>query len=226
MITKQLIKNFIDQEEIDKILDYVNNTPGRDAKESAGEHIKHKKQSTVFGKDHSAIFWTNERLTKLVDTSDITWVNIMPLHTGFIEYNKGDFYDTHFDSPFMTFAAEDPVYSQTARTDLSFTVALNDDYEGGELVIDGEVLTLAKGDLCIYSSGLPHSVNKITKGKRNVIIGWLASPISDPVSRTILHKLHKLQAKACVEAKDSVEKDLYATELQSIYYALLRILSN
>ena len=56
---------------------------------------------------------------------------------------------------------------------LAFIVNLNDDYVGGETIIDGLNVTPKIGKVVIFSNGrLKHSVNKVEKGTRFTLIGW------------------------------------------------------
>jgi len=57
---------------------------------------------------------------------------------------------------------------------LSLIGVLNDNYEGGELVIRDKVLKLSAGSIIIFPSVFlyPHNVNKITKGNRFVFVSW------------------------------------------------------
>jgi predicted 2-oxoglutarate/Fe(II)-dependent dioxygenase YbiX len=63
---------------------------------------------------------------------------------------------------------------------LSISICLNNEYEGGEFVFklnDGSHLTIPQnvGDAVIFPSNFifPHQVNKITKGTRYALIGWV-----------------------------------------------------
>ena len=51
---------------------------------------------------------------------------------------------------------------------------LNDDYEGGELVINGEDYPLKKGELVIFPSNFMymHKVNPVLSGKRFSYVAW------------------------------------------------------
>ena len=56
---------------------------------------------------------------------------------------------------------------------LSFIVYLNDDYEGGETVINGITIKPKKGLIVIFSNGFYlHQVNKITNNSRYTLIAW------------------------------------------------------
>ena len=55
----------------------------------------------------------------------------------------------------------------------SFIIYLNNNYEGGETIIDGIEIKPKVGRLIIFSNGFYlHQVNKITKGKRYTLIAW------------------------------------------------------
>lgn len=57
---------------------------------------------------------------------------------------------------------------------LSFILYLNDDYFGGETVLEDTVTIIPKtGRLLIFTNGtIPHRVNVIKSGVRYVIAGW------------------------------------------------------
>lgn len=59
---------------------------------------------------------------------------------------------------------------------LTMIALLNDDFEGGELVLFGdEVIPLEKGDIVLFPSLFlyPHAINKIKKGARYSIASWV-----------------------------------------------------
>jgi predicted 2-oxoglutarate/Fe(II)-dependent dioxygenase YbiX len=82
-----------------------------------------------------------------------------------LRYEVGSFFKEHVDS-----------YENNRRT-LSCSIALNDDYEGGEMVFfSGEkIYRLSKGDIIMFPSSFtyPHQVLPITKGVRYSIVTWL-----------------------------------------------------
>jgi hypothetical protein len=57
---------------------------------------------------------------------------------------------------------------------LSMIAALNDDYEGGDFVINDEHIKLNQGQVIIFPSVFlfPHKVNTVTKGTRYTAICW------------------------------------------------------
>ena len=61
---------------------------------------------------------------------------------------------------------------------LSMSILLNqvgEDYEGGELEFMGNlgVVVANKGDCILFPAYMTHRVLPVTKGQRNVIVGWL-----------------------------------------------------
>lgn len=83
----------------------------------------------------------------------------------------GGYYNAHFDEP--------------TSGHFSTTIFLNDpeEYDGGELVllIDGEekMFKLKPGESITYETGIPHRVNKVTRGDRYVAVFWTRSQIKD-----------------------------------------------
>jgi PKHD-type hydroxylase len=90
----------------------------------------------------------------------------------FARYETGDHYDKlHIDS----------LPEETTRK-ISFSLFLNDEFEGGHFEMLGEKLayehlnTTRKGKLCVFPSFLPHRVTTVTSGTRYVIFGFLLGP--------------------------------------------------
>jgi PKHD-type hydroxylase len=92
-------------------------------------------------------------------------------------YNVDDHYDWHIDShPY--------VYPNGMIRKLSFTLCLNEDYEGGEFEISNpnpnplkHINTKFKdkfttGTLISFPSFVWHKVNPVTFGTRKVLVGW------------------------------------------------------
>jgi hypothetical protein len=82
-----------------------------------------------------------------------------------LRYNAGEFYVEHTDS-----------FKEMPRA-LTCIIALNDDYDGGEISFFKRELTykLKKGSIIMFPSSFmyPHEIQTITKGTRYSIITWL-----------------------------------------------------
>ena len=66
---------------------------------------------------------------------------------------------------------------------LSFTLQLShpDDYEGGNVELIDEagknyIAPRQRGSMILFDSRTQHRVNKVTKGERKSIVGWVLGP--------------------------------------------------
>jgi len=57
---------------------------------------------------------------------------------------------------------------------LTFLGSLNDNFKGGQFVINNEVLKLKQGDIVVFPSTFlyPHSVKEVTEGTRYTFVAW------------------------------------------------------
>ena len=88
------------------------------------------------------------------------------------EYNVGGHYGWHTD---MFYTETTPI---PACRKLSMSVFLNqvgEDYEGGAVEFMGNlgIVEANKGDCIVFPAYMTHRVLPVTKGQRNVIVGWL-----------------------------------------------------
>ena len=88
------------------------------------------------------------------------------------EYKVGAFYKQHTDNG---------LYSLTGvNRKLSFSILLNNDYEGGELelaVVEQEKsYTPVPNTAIFFPSSMPHCVKPVTKGVRKSLVGWCHGP--------------------------------------------------
>jgi hypothetical protein len=60
-------------------------------------------------------------------------------------------------------------FIRTFERDWVLSLVLNDDYEGGDLVIDGETVPREKNIAILYSGALKHEIKSVTFGMRFVI---------------------------------------------------------
>ena len=91
-------------------------------------------------------------------------------------YNVGDHYDWHIDS-------HRKPYDNGLIRKLSFTLCLNNDYEGGDFRISlphpntdkvmVDSFKLKKGTMIVFPSHIWHKVDKVTKGTRKSLVGWV-----------------------------------------------------
>ena len=134
-------------------------------------------------------------------------------------YRGGGHYGAHVDAALMRAG------DRTLRTDLSATLFLSapDDYDGGELVIEGEYgaqeVKLAAGDLVLYPSSSLHQVMPVTRGERIASFFWIQSAVPDAGARALLFDLDQtIQTFSVGRPKDDPDID----RLTHVYHNLLR----
>lgn len=126
------------------------------------------------------------------------------------------YYNTHHDNP--------------SNGNFSTTVFLNDpkEYDGGELcfLIDNKELKfkLNAGDAITYKTGIPHRVNKIIRGERNVAVFWTKSYINDEFMREIYHDISKV--KNLLRKDDYKENCDYSENLEECMNSPYFIMNN
>jgi|TARA_E500000318_G_C3546850_1_gene207092 Rps23 Pro-64 3,4-dihydroxylase Tpa1-like proline 4-hydroxylase len=84
-----------------------------------------------------------------------------------LKYYENNFYNLHSD------------YAKDAPRELSFSLLLNDDYEGGDFIFlfknKEYPVTVEKNNLLIFPSNFiyHHRISKVTKGVRKAVVGWI-----------------------------------------------------
>ncbi|ATE61077.1 Fe2+-dependent dioxygenase [Thauera sinica] len=136
-------------------------------------------------------------------------------------YRDGGTYGAHVDSALM----QVPGTSLTVRTDLSATLFLSepDEYEGGELQIEGpfgvQAVKLDAGDMVLYPSSSLHLVSPVTRGARIASFFWIQSMVQDEGERTLLYDLDR-SIQGLTAAGLQGTPDLL--QLTGVYHNLLR----
>tara|TARA_B100000902_G_C26831154_1_gene678734 strand:- start:32 stop:589 length:558 start_codon:yes stop_codon:yes gene_type:complete len=136
-------------------------------------------------------------LDSYVDESDHDIITCSNYRSGYTykEYLEGDSYDWHSD---------EITNLDDKRLDVSTTLFLNDDYEGGELELklgDYSVYTrLPMGWAVSYPTGIVHRVHPVTKGSRQVVHWWNQSNVQNPFIRDALSHV--------------ITDDVYLTQLE------------
>jgi PKHD-type hydroxylase len=137
----------------------------------------------------------------------------------FNRYGPGERFGTHVDNAIRI----DPASGEQLRTDLSATLLLSEDYDGGELVIAGDFGEVAykppAGDMVLYSSTSLHHVTEVTRGTRIACFLWLESLVRDGAAREALFDLDQsIQALTA----DRGGSDREVLRLTKVYHNLVR----
>jgi PKHD-type hydroxylase len=117
-----------------------------------------------------------------------------------------------------------PSTTRRIRTDLSATLFLNapEDYDGGELVIEGpssaQAVKLPAGDMILYPASTLHRVQPVTRGARVAAFFWVQSIVKDDADRESLFDLNRSIAELSQAAPDNPA----FVRLTSLYHNLVR----
>ena len=192
----------------------------QDGKKTAGSHAAIVKNNLQLGRNTEFSKKYSELIIKKILRDDLIKSFALPkkIHgTMFTKSKKGMKYGRHIDNAFMS----------SGRSDLSFTIFLNDDdYDGGELLIESlnsvKKFKLNQGQIIIYPSTYLHSVEEILSGERIVFIGWIESYVKSIEEREYLFDLDAAARTLLAKYGRSNELDL----IFKSYSNLLRVLGN
>ncbi|WP_425229308.1 Fe2+-dependent dioxygenase [Sphingomonas sp.] len=139
----------------------------------------------------------------------------------FNRYAGGQAFGTHVDNAIRIRRGSD----FRIRSDLSATLFLAHpgDYDGGELVIEGQFgeqrVKLPAGDLVVYPASSLHRVEPVTRGSRVASFFWVQSMVRDDAARRVLFELDEGVQAVAVRLGQG---DPAAVKLTGVYHNLLR----
>lgn len=184
-----------------------------DGKATAGWYAKQVKQNQQLkGNDAKPL---REQMIAILKDNPLFQTAVRPKrihHILLSRYQPGMAYGTHADNALMG----------QWRSDVSFTVFLNDpqDYEGGELVIEGaddeQTYKLPAGSALVYPSSALHRVNEVTQGVRLVAVGWVQSWVRDPAQRELLFDLDTARRSLFAKHGKTDEFDLISKSVANL----------
>ncbi|MGC1510051.1 Fe2+-dependent dioxygenase [Ketobacter sp.] len=138
----------------------------------------------------------------------------------FNRYAAGGRYGVHVDSAVL----QAPGTGEYVRSDISATLFLSepDEYQGGELVIEGsfgaQPVKLCAGDLVLYPASSLHQVQPVEEGERVSSFFWVQSMVRDDGARELLYELD--QSIQMLRTENSQQTEI--VRLSGIYHNLLR----
>jgi len=188
----------------------------QDGKKTAGSHAAKVKQNFQLDKKSKLSIELQDNIVNKIISNPLIKSFSLPSEIHGIMFSKslsGDGYGTHIDNPYMP----------SGRSDLSFTLFLNDqkDYQGGELSIQTmnktEKIKLSAGEMIIYPSTQLHSVARVMEGERYVCVGWIQSYVQNNEDRNFLFGLD-------AGAKGLLAKHGRSDELDLIFQAYSNLL--
>jgi PKHD-type hydroxylase len=208
------IENFLSEESCEKVRKEINKIPFEDGQRTAGlmaTNVKSNLQMDALkGKkitdDLKNFILNDSRIQDTVFPKDIGRIFVN-------RYDAGMEYGIHSDAPMMN----------GLRTDLSFTLFLENpsDYDGGELVMHYSHGTVSakpkKGSIVLYSTGVMHRVEKVTRGSRLACVGWIQSLIREEAKREILRELGFLRTNYISRNGHDFLADLFQKNFNNLH---------
>ena len=178
-----------------------------DGKQTAGKHAAEVKKNLQLNRDSNLSKKFSGLIIKKILSNDLIKSFALPkkVHgTIFTKSKSGMKYGRHIDNAYMS----------SGRSDLSFTIFLNnkDKYDGGALSIESfnfeEKFKLDAGEIIIYPSTYLHSVEEVINGERLVFIGWIESYVKSIEEREYLFDLDAAAKSLLSKYGRSQEVDL------------------
>jgi PKHD-type hydroxylase len=206
-----VIDNILTSEDVDILVTKLETANFVDGKTTAGWYAKLVKNNYQLDRNHPFTQELNQIVRNALLKNALFQAAIQPrsIHNLLFScYERGMSYDNHVDNSLMG-------GNNFQRSDVSFTIFLNNpsDYAGGELVIEGASddsrYKLKAGSAIVYPSSSIHRVEKVTEGKRLVVVGWVQCLVRDASKREILFDL------------DTVRRSIFAKEGKTIEFDLL-----
>jgi len=214
-----MIKNVLTENQLKVIKKLLENAEFVDGKLSAGKEAVKVKNNVELAQQSPLHDQLNQMvMPSLLQHKDYQ-TSAFPLKVAtpfYARYKTGMKYGFHVDDPVMG-----PMQSRY-RSDVSTTVFLNDDYEGGELVIKTafaeQIIKPSAGDAVVYPSSSLHQVTEVSRGERLVAVTWAQSMIKDNAQREMLYELG--QAREILLEKNPESDE--TSQVSNVYANLLR----
>ncbi|ANV85285.1 Fe2+-dependent dioxygenase [Picosynechococcus sp. PCC 7003] len=209
------IPQVLTPEALEKITATLTQAEFVDGKLTAGWYAKLVKDNQQLAKTTPTAQLLEEQVRQALQNNALFQTAIRPksVHTLlFSRYGPGMAYGRHTDNALMN----------GMRSDVSFTLFLNepDEYEGGELVIEGadseQSYKLPAGTAIAYPSTSLHRVNVVTKGTRLVVVGWVQSWIRDAQKREIVFDLDVSRRSLFAQSGKTTEFDLLSKSVANL----------
>jgi len=169
-----IIKNAVDDKFIQNIIDVGKSQKLEEAniggQSNTSNNIRSTKISWIM--DKTILLTLKDKMLEINKSKnwnyDIT--DMFPFQ--YSVYHENDHYDWHVDTG--------SAYLKQKERKISFSLILNDNYEGGELEFknsdENMSLDLDKGDMVTFPSFLEHRVKPVLNGTRISLVGWMLGP--------------------------------------------------
>lgn len=169
-----IIKNAVDDKFIQSIIDVGKNQKLEEARiggeSSTSNNIRSTKISWIM--DKTILLTLKDKMLEINKSKNWNYdvTDMFPFQ--YSVYHENDHYDWHVDTG--------SAYLKQKERKISFSLILNDNYEGGELEFKNSdeniSLDLNKGDMVTFPSFLEHRVKPVLNGTRISLVGWMLGP--------------------------------------------------
>ncbi len=218
------IEGVLDKQEVHAARERLDAAAWQDGAASAGSLARSQKFNHQIAENDPAGIAIGEDILRKLGANPLFISAALPnkiYPPRFNRYVDGGSYGAHVDSAIM----RAPRGGVTVRSDLSATLFLAepDEYDGGELEIDGvfglQSIKLEAGDLILYPSSSLHRVTPVTRGVRIASFFWIESLVGDDAERTLLFDLDQ-SIQGMTPLAPQGDKNLL--NLTGVYHNLLR----
>ncbi|ABA03967.1 2OG-Fe(II) oxygenase [Nitrobacter winogradskyi Nb-255] len=219
----QVISDVLTPDELKRFRELLGQAQWQDGRATAGHVAVRAKANEQLSHEDSLGQQLSEFLLERLGKISHFIAAALPLKVlppRFNRYTGGGSYGDHIDNAIFSV----PGAGVRIRGDLSATLFLSEpgDYDGGELIIQGEFarhqFKLPAGQMILYPASTFHQVTPVTRGARLAAFFWTQSLVREHSRRALLFELdNTIQALA----QDNPEQPAVA-RLTGLYHNLLR----
>lgn len=219
----QIISDVLSPDEVKRFRELLGQAQWQDGRATAGHVAIRAKANEQLSQDDPLAQQLSEFLLDRLGQISHFVAAALPLKVlppRFNRYTGGGNYGDHIDNAIFTV----PASGTRIRGDLSSTLFLSDpdDYEGGELIVQGEIerhhFKLPAGQMILYPSGSFHQVTPVTRGTRLGAFFWTQSLVREHALRSLLFELDNTIQGLAIDNPDQPA----VGRLTGLYHNLLR----
>ena len=215
------IPNVLTAEELKRAQDHLAAAHWGDGRVTAGHQSAKVKHNLQLAEDGDTARELGDMVLRALErnalfvTAALPRVVYPPL---FNRYEAGMSFGAHVDNAMRPL----PRSPRRMRTDLSATLFLNEDYDGGELLIEDtygrQSVKLPAGHMILYPATTLHRVAPVTRGVRLAAFFWIQSMVKDDGERRLLFDLDRTIVDLAKDAPESAA----VVRLTALYHNLVR----
>ena len=215
------IPDVLTREELDAVQSRLTSARWGDGRVTAGPQSARVKNNLQLAEDSDEARELGEIVLRALQRNALFMTAALPRSVFpplFNRYESGMSFGAHVDNAIRPL----PRSPRSIRTDLSATLFLNDDYDGGELLIDDTLgarsIKLPQGHMILYPATTLHRVAPVTRGARLAAFFWIQSMVKDEGERRLLFDLDR----AIVELGQGSPDHPAVARLTAVYHNLVR----